>query len=436
MTRHDVAVIGAGISGLTAARRLTEAGLDVVVLEAADRAGGRTLALTSSLGSRLDLGGQWIGAGHHRFIALADEFGLTHYAMRSPTLPVLADRHGVVRPLSPVTLRAVLALARVELLGRWTRRRPESLSVRGWIDAVGSARARRLLEVLFAVATTGDADRTSLGAFAALARYQGGLTTMMSTRGGAQEALIVEGVGSLSERLAADLGDRVRLCTRVSAVDDGPDGVTLTTNRDHVRARRVIVTVAPPLLADLAFDPPLPKAHAELTTGMYMGSVYKAIAVYPRPFWRDRDGGTGQAECVLFDAPGVGAFDTSAPGGPGHLCFLVGGAEARSLDRLDEKARRTALLDRIAAHLGPEVREPADWHEKAWHLDPCTGGGYAALPQTGGHAEFPLPSAPTGNLHWAGTERATEHPGYIEGALQSGERAAAEVLAALAGVGR
>lgn len=431
-TIHDVAVVGAGISGLIAARELSTAGLDVVVVDAADRAGGRTLAVTSALGSRLDLGGQWIGAGHHRFAALADEFGATRFDTHSPALPVLADDEGVVRPVAPTALLAVSALARVELFARLPgRHRRNAVTMQSWIGKMRSARARRLLEVLFAVATTGDTDRTSLGAFAAFARFQGGLTTMMSTTGGAQEALVAEGAGTLSERLAAGLGDRIRLNTRVTAIDDGPGGVTLTTTTGPVHARTAIVTLPPPLLRDVTFTPPLPTMHADLVTAMYMGSVYKAVAVYPRPFWRDRDRGPGYAEYILFDEPGVGVFDTSPPGGPGHLCFLVGGSDARSLDALDEDARRASLLGRLARHLGPEVCEPADWHEKAWHQDPCAGGGYTALPLAGRRADFPLPAAPAGRLYWAGAERADEHPGYIEGALQAGQRAAREVLTTL-----
>ncbi|MFI6515384.1 FAD-dependent oxidoreductase [Spirillospora sp. NPDC050679] len=73
------------------------------------------------------------------------------------------------------------------------------------------------------------------------------------------------------------------------------------------------------------------------------------------------------------------------------------------------------------------------WHEKSWHLDEHVGGGYAALPDLGsadGHP--PMPSEPVGDLHWAGTETASEHAGYIEGAIESGERAAHEVIESLA----
>jgi len=159
-----------------------------------------------------------------------------------------------------------------------------------------------------------------------------------------------------------------------------------------------------------------------------MGSVYKAIAVYPRPFWRDRASG----ELLVLGTPGGGVFDTSAPGGPGHLCVLVGGAEARELDGLDGASRRAAVLGPLVPHLGSEVLAPASWHEKAWHLDEHAGGGYTALPNPGTtEGFFPVACEPTGDIHWAGSETASEHAGYVEGAIESGERVAREVSARL-----
>jgi monoamine oxidase len=130
--------------------------------------------------------------------------------------------------------------------------------------------------------------------------------------------------------------------------------------------------------------------------------------------------------------PGGAAFDTSPPDGPGHLCFLVGGSEARKLDLLDEDGRRAALLGALAPHVGPEVLQPVSWHEKSWHCDEYAGGGYIALPIPGTSEGIPpLPYSPVGHVHWAGSETAADHPGYIDGAIESGQRVAAEIVAAL-----
>ncbi len=425
----DVVVVGAGLSGLVAARELRRTDRDVVVLEAADRCGGRSLAVTSSLGSRLDLGGQWIGADHHRLIALADELGATRYAMHTGPVPTLVDGPRRVRLASPRVLIAGAALGVLDLLRR-TRGGAgrDTTTVADWLRRV-PGRGRRLLEVLALVSWTADLDRISVRTMTSLIRGQGGLGHMLSTKGGAQEALIVEGAGSLVECLTEELGTTVRTGTPVTAILRDDDGVVVRTAAGELRARRVIVSVPPPMARHIRHEPPLPEARHALERESFLGTVYKAIAVYPAPFWRS----TASGELIMLDHPGCAVFDTTAPGGPGHLCFLAGGPAARALDELAPDERRTALLARVAAHLGPEVLAPADWHEKSWHLDEWAGGGYIALPEAGARSgTVPMACDPVGRVHWAGAETAKDHPGYLDGAIESGQRAAREVLAALA----
>lgn len=425
-----VAVVGAGMSGLVAARQLRRQGIAVLVLESAERPGGRLLAETSALGSRLDLGGQWVGHGHHRLEALAAEMRTEVYPMRTPGRPDFIEGSRTIPATSPAVLTAGAVLMAWEIRTRWAApRRWASQTVDAWLSRVPGRRARRLLQVLFSVTSTADLDRYSMHAFAEAVRYQGGLTAMMATKGGAQEKLIAEGAGTLTERLAVEPGARVLTSHQVTNIRQDDGGVTLVTTSGTVRADRAIVTVPPPMSARIAYDPPLPASRAALGRNTYMGSVYKAVAVYGQPFWRDRG---KHAEFMLLDRPGGALFDTSPPDGPGHLCILVAGSEARELDQLSVDDRRQALLRPLVPHLGPEVLAPAGWHEKSWHLDEHVGGGYAALASPGStDGYFPMPSEPIGAIHWAGTETAHEHAGYIEGAIESGERAAREVIESL-----
>ncbi|MFC9970673.1 flavin monoamine oxidase family protein [Spirillospora sp. NPDC127200] len=424
-----VAVVGAGMSGLIAARTLHRRGIDVLVLESADRPGGRMMAETSPLGSRLDLGGQWVGHGHHRLTTLAAELGTSLFPMRTPKLSAVIDGRRKIPAWSPAMLTAGAVLLLWEVRSRrGSPRRWESQTVESWLRKVPGRTARRLLEVLVAVSTTADPDRYTMHAFAEMVRYQGGLTAMLSTKGGAQDALIVEGAGTLTERLAEELGPRVLTGRRVSSIQRSGSGVTLRTGSGPVQAAKAIVSVPPPMSARITYDPPLPAGRTELEQSTYMGSVYKAIAVYERPFWR-----ADHVESTTLGNPGGAVFDTSPPGGPGHLCVLVAGPEARELDRLDAADRREAVLGPLVPLAGPEVLEPVSWHEKSWHLDEHVGGGYAALPDPGTTNGYPpMPSEPVGDVHWAGTETASEHAGYIEGAIESGERAAREVIESLA----
>jgi len=381
------------------------------------------------LGSRLDVGGQWIGHDHHRLIALADELHAARFPMQTGTLPRVIDGQRRLSPASPPLLMAGLVLLGVGVLSLvGTPRRWNACTVDDWLRKVPGRRARRLLEVIAQVSWTADLDRFSVHAMAYMIRKQGGLQTILATKGGAQDSLLVDGAGTLVERLAIELGACVRTGARVSAIAGDGAGVVLRTTGGDVRARKVIVAVPPPIAARISFDPPLPPELARLHRETYMGSVYKSIAVYDRPFWRSRHGG----ELVVLDRPGRAVFDTSPPGGPGHLCMLIGGSEARELDRLDANGRRTILLGPLAAHLGPPVLEPVGWHEKAWHRDEHVGGGYVALPMPGTTSGLPpVARTPVGAIHWAGSEAANEHAGYLEGAIEAGERAALEVAGAL-----
>ena len=425
MTRDDVIVVGAGLSGLVAGVELQRAGLSVIVLEAADHCGGRAHSETSVLGSHLDLGGQWIGHDHHRLAALSDELGATRFAMHTGRAPAMFDGSRRLHPWTPCVVVAIAALILLDVVRRV--RRPDrwgSTSVQAWIDKV-PGRARRLLEVAALISWTTNLERMSVRTMMSLIGAQGGLVHMLSTKGGAQEGLIVEGVGHLVDRLAEELGDAIHTDHAVTRIVRGADGVVVETPEGTFASGRVIVTVPPPIASRITHEPELPQDRRALQDETVMGSVYKAVAIYSEPFWRADASG----ELVVLDRPGCAWFDTSPPGGPGHLCVLVGGPEARTLDDLSPQDRREQLLCRLASHLGPAVATPVDWHEKAWHLDPHVGGGYVASPTLGArHAEWPFPAEPIGRVHWAGAETATEHPGYLDGAIEAGRRASREIL--------
>ncbi|GAB1190917.1 hypothetical protein APSETT444_000083 [Aspergillus pseudonomiae] len=430
--RAEVIVIGAGLAGLTAAAELNRQGIDVIVLEASSRIGGRVNSATTSLGSHLDLGGQWIGHGHHRIAALVNKAKGTQFQTFTRGLPTVARDGRTVSLCSPSIILSMIYLALFELVSRMYV--PQS-----WIDVtvdkaietlVPLEIARQFLRLLIAVSSTAELGEVSVYNFAKAIPLSGGLSTMLGTRGGAQDTLVVESMSITTSMLASEVSANILTDMPITSLSQNHnDNVMVrTASGREFHARKVIITVPPPMLKNITFDPPMPLERKALQENTRMGVVYKAIAVFEQPFWRDGLGG----EFLILDDPACGVFDTSSPGGPGHLCFLVAGTPARQLDMLDSNARRDLLLSRLAPHLGHRVLQPVDWHEKAWHSDEYCGGGYLGYAIVGTtEGILPMPHEPTNNIHWAGTETAEEHPGYLEGALQSGERAAGEVARAL-----
>lgn len=222
----------------------------------------------------------------------------------------------------------------------------------------------------------------------------------------------------------------MRLRSPVTRVEQGGEGVTLHTPGGSHHAERAVLAVPPALLAGVPFDPPLPPRRAQLQQRLPMGAVVKFMAVYDRPFWRDA-GLSGMA--ISDEGPVTVTFDNSPPqGSPGVLLGFIEGGEARALMGAGEAERRDAALASLARLFGREALRPLETVERDWAAEPHSGGCYGALFGPGvwtGYGE--ALREPVGHLHWAGAETARVWMNYMDGAVESGERVAAEVLGVL-----
>ena len=441
---HDVIVIGAGPSGLTAARRLHTAGRDVLVLEARDRVGGRTWTVELDDGTSVDLGGQWIGPSQHHLRGLLDEFGLTTeptpVAGRS-TL-VLPDRQltytGTIPRLSVLSLvqlqRALWALdVRTALadVGAVTSRTRawEAETLAGWLRARGvrpevDAIVRTAMRVVFGL----EAEEISLLRAVQYARAAGGIMPLVDTEGGAQDARVVGGMQQVSRRLADVLGDRVQLERPVTAVRVERDRVAVTTAEGATaEARDLVVAVPPHLAAAWEWTPNLPTPRRAWAAGHVMGTTLKTQLLYDRPFWRD-DGGSG--EVVWAEGPIDVAFDNTTDAGGAGLVVFATGDRGRALGAMAEADRRRLVLDTLAEAYGEPARHPRLVADHDWDTEPFSGGCPVASPSPA--SRVPVGFDPTrrdGRVAWAGTETSTVWRGYVDGAIAAGQRAAGQVLA-------
>jgi len=443
----DVAIVGAGFAGLTAARRLKAVGRSVVVLEADERVGGRTKAGTIA-GEVVDLGGQWVGPGQTHLLALAKELGVATYPQYADgnNIADFAGHRAAYQGEVPALDEAAMAdfgeaLGRFEALAAalpatrcWTAANAaelDALSMDGWIAAnTRTAGARSILRLGVRALLCAEAHEISLLCVAAYARSAGSFSTLIATRGGAQDAVFEGGVWQLAAKMAAALGPAVVLNAPVKSIAQDGQGVTLTTPRGQWRARQAVVTAPPTLAARIDYDPPLPALRDGLTQHLPLGSVIKVHVAYTRPFWREQ----GLTGMVFSDRTEFGPWFDHSPqhGTTGGLVGFLAGAPARRWADRDADARRAQVLKDIAQFFGDPALEPTAYLEEVWTRHPLHRGGYVSAPGPGVLTAYgPALLDPVGRLHWAGTETADAWTGYIDGAIRSGERAAAEVGALL-----
>jgi monoamine oxidase len=452
--KADVAIVGAGLAGLTAARDLVKNGHSVVVLEARDRVGGRTLNHALGDGQVVEAGGEFVGPTQDRVLALAKSLGVGTYKFYNegdnvfiangnrsvypsqPGIPNPPDdpqlSRDVIATLGPanalgheVGVRAPWNAKQAAKLDRqtsaqWIKRNTKSPLAPGLIDAFFEALYGKdtaqvsLLFNSFYVAAAGDA------------KNAGSIVRLFTTTGGAQDSRFKGGSQLLALHLAQRLGERVRLNSQVRSIAQTSNGVTVAGAGFVVEAKRVVVAVPPILARTIHFSPALPAAKQKLLARYTPGDMIKAQLIYPTPWWRSK-GLSGQI--VDDDGPAGVTFDnTPDSGAPGVILGFVGGRYATQFRALSPAARKQAFVDELAAGLGDEARGDSDYFDMDWTAEPFTRGCPTGSMAPGVMSRFGAAiRPPIGRIHWAGTETADYWAGYMDGAVRSGERVAKEV---------
>ena len=456
--RADVAIVGAGLAGLTAARALQHAGRSVIVLEARGRVGGRAWNHDIGGGRIVERGATFVGPTQDHVLALMSKLGIGKFPvydtgkdlyLAGGTRETYSDTGptGTAPPDPLILPDLALVVSSLDQMSTtvpvdapWSASNAASwdgTTLQSWIDShsltpqfralvpvatrpIFGAEARELslLFVLFYIAASGDENNP------------GTFERNFDTRSGAQQWRVDGGTQVIAERIAARLGKRLVLRSPARRIVHGRSGVSVIGDRTTVRAKRAIVAIPPVLAARIEYEPILPFEREQLSQRYGQGTLTKVTVLYDRPFWRDQ-GLTGQA--VTTGSPVNVTFDDSPPDGSlGALLGFIGGDQARAFASMSSGARRAAVLSQYATLFGSQASNARGYIETSWSAQQWTRGCPVGIPATGAlYAYGSRLREPIGRIHWAGTETSTYWNGYMDGAVRSGERAASEVLSEL-----
>ncbi|MBE9373090.1 flavin monoamine oxidase family protein [Saccharopolyspora sp. HNM0983] len=450
MRTVDVVVIGAGLAGLTAARTLTGAGRTVAVLEARDRVAGRTLGQRMSTGVPVEMGGQWIGRTQTEVLKLVVELGLETFPTYDSGSAVTlhnGERTTYSDGTFGLSEQAAVEVGRlqaelealadtVSLSSPWESPQAAELDRRTldeWLRANSDhAEALAFWAAVVPAVFSAEPAELSLLHFLFYVKSAGLLDVLVSTTGGAQELRVVGGAHQIAERMAAQLGESVILGAPVRKIAQCPADVEVDHDGGKVSAQRVIVAIPPTLAGRLHYEPALPASRDGLTQQIPMGCVIKVQIAYPTPFWREA-GLNGFA--FSLDDELNPTLDNSPPDGScGVLVGFFEGTHARTAARWSPEQRRAAAVATLVKLFGPEAANPIDYAEQNWMEEEYTRGCYGGRLGAGVWTQYGAALAePVGRIHWAGAETSGVWNGYMDGAVRSGHRAAAEALAPLTG---
>lgn len=443
-------VIGAGLAGLAAADELVRSGLSVEVFEAQARVGGRIRDILVG-GAPVELGANWFSRNQPLIAAQIERFAI-------PTLPTydegdhLLSWSGAAKrfrgSIPPFGLLPILDLGlgmarferharRLQAIEPWGNpdvAAYDHQSFGQWIDSNLRTKAGREFfqlasEMVFGV----EPHLVSFLYGLFYASRSVSLTSLISVRDGHQEMRFARGPGDLCGQLARAVGrDRIALGTPVRAVHWDGGSAEVETPRGRARYRAVLCALAPHAARRIAFSPGLPPARNRLLQALPMGRVVKVQAVFQRPFWRDH-GLSGQAMSNGY--PLTYTIDNSpAQGGLGVLAGFVCSSRAERF--LAERSPEAVAARAIADLFGGILPEPIELIVEDWAADPWIGGSYGAYAPPGVMTRLGSglrDHAPP--VYWCGAEYGRVHPCQMEGALESGGRAARDIAAALAGRG-
>ncbi|MEM7054473.1 MAG: FAD-dependent oxidoreductase [Pseudomonadota bacterium] len=414
----DIVVIGGGMAGLSAASRLHQCGVEVRLIEAQARVGGRVYSEKDDHGQPIELGAQ----AFNRDMRILARAARTHGLQRAPL-----HHQGKVVFDGIEQAQAKTAIERLEAL--LDGNDPEFNALAGnpdssLADAVDllspDDQSRQMMDSYVQELWGRPMDRLQLA-------HAVEISKRFDSSRDDWEFQLVEGFGALAERMAATLGDRLVLGAPVTRIEAQPEEVTVTSLCGSIRTKAAIIAVPPTVARH--FMPDQHWSQNALST-FEAGDLIKVVVQYDETFWR-RKGYSG--ESISVKRPGFATADgTLADGGRPTLLVFIGGVQARAISALSSEQRRLRIRSILITLFGEAAGNPTGWYERNWIDEPWVGGAYTAhvSPGTMLEPDAVLRRFESG-ITFACAEIAARFPGYVEGAMQEGWQAAERVLSGL-----
>ncbi|MCC2624369.1 MAG: flavin-containing amine oxidase [Burkholderiales bacterium] len=418
-----VIVIGAGLSGLYTAYLLKQLGHDVLVLEAKDRVGGRTLTIKHNE-KYIDLGGQWVGSPQKNIMKLLHKFKITYYRQYDSGNNIANFNNqqyiysGNITTFDPDNKLGQF-VSQMENLTQNMNKALDNVLCSSWLDDCCDDKiVRGLIELAINGCTCFECDEISLYYWLYFLKSCGNYDQLANIHGGGQEFRVKNGAMSISEHLAQHV--KPILNSPVVSINQNSDGCQVCTqDNNEYTGDLVVLTIPPPCNMNIKFIPDLPFAKKHLYSNMHMGSVKKIIVIYKKPFWREQ-GFSGE---IISDKPPIRlAYDCSTDDYYGLLCFVLAKSAKKNITQ-DEicTAYATYFNDQRAM-------SPVLFIEKDWGAEPYSGGCYFAVATKGVFSRFSsVLQEPFNKIYWAGTETADNWLGYMEGAIESAQRVVRQI---------
>ncbi|XP_046846384.1 probable flavin-containing monoamine oxidase A [Xenia sp. Carnegie-2017] len=455
----DVTVIGAGVSGLTAAYDISKKrhNCKIIVLEARDRVGGRlcpvSLNVQNGKKELFDLGGQWVCRRQNNICKLIERFKLQTYKQYTKGSKLIEINPGDVTSTDDETsslgfitsMEIFLACKKIENMCKHVPLdKPEKApNAKDWDgmtvetfknQTLWTRDAKKIFDITVSAMFGLSPSQISLLFFLHFCNTCGGFQSLLG--GGTQEMKVKGGLHQICTSLQNEIGkENILLTHAVTSIQQDDDMVKVhTSNGKCFQCKHCIIATPSKLVDKIEFSPPLPYERRILTQQIIMGCFTKFVATYKTSFWRQA-GLSGQLtrytnskESAMSSPVGLVKDAVTSENNPALVGFFTGYGASLWAAKSDEE-KKHAALETLKSFFGSKAENPLDFAIKDWCLDEWSGSCSVAVMTPGGITQFgDILKKPFKRIHWAGTDLGSTWRGYVDGAVESGFRAAKEVL--------